>query len=127
MTMIGKQRALFELGKRYWKGEQYAEALATLRMAFVAYGAEPELDRLLGSAAQKCDDDETAQAAYERALPHFPKDVYLRVNLAEIYLKQVRLLDASRLLKEAMALEPEIKTPGGFRARVLIMKAQRVL
>ncbi len=113
------------LGRAYFEAQRYDAARATLKFASQRFGAHPELDRWLGAAAQKCDDEDTAMRAYARVLEARPDDLQVVVNLAEIYLNTLRIEPAAQLLERALALDPEIKQPAGMRARVLIMKARR--
>jgi Flp pilus assembly protein TadD len=117
--------AYIALGRGYFDNGQFQAALATLRFASARCGAHPELDRWLGAAAQKCDDDDLAMHAYTRALEATPNDVQVVVNLAELYLSSLRLDAARGLLERAVALDPDLRHPAGIRARMLIMKTRQ--
>jgi cytochrome c-type biogenesis protein CcmH/NrfG len=58
-------------------------------------------------------------------LDHHPDDLFVVVNLAELYLNTLRIEPAAELLQRALKLDPDMKHPAGVRARVLIMKAKR--
>lgn len=119
------ERGLVSLGRSYLKAGQPKEALLTLRQARALDPKSTLADRWLGAAAQQCEEDEEAIAAYERALQHDEKDLEVTVNLAELYLNRLVIKRASVLLERALALDPKISNPAGLRARVLIMKAKK--
>ncbi len=119
------ERDLVSLGRTYLKAGQARAALLTLRRARAFDPTSPLCDRWLGAAAQQCEEDEEAIAAYERALAHDPKDLEVTVNLAELYLNRLVIQRASALLAHALALDPEIAKPAGLRARVLVMRAKK--
>ena len=120
-------KGLVSVGRSYLQAGKAQEALATFRYAIAQHGPSPLIDRWLGSAAQLCEEDEEAIAAYERALKAAPDDLEVTVNLAELYLNRVKITEAAALLKRALALDPKITHPAGVRARVLIMKAKKQL
>jgi tetratricopeptide (TPR) repeat protein len=119
------ERGLVSLGRSYLKAGQAKEALLALRRARALDPTSPLADRWLGAAAQQCEEDEEAIAAYERALARAPDDLEVTVNLAELYLNRLVIQRAAILLERALALDPKISHPAGMRARVLIMKAKK--
>jgi tetratricopeptide (TPR) repeat protein len=119
------QEGLVALGRSYLKAGLAAEALAAFRYTRLAHGDSRVLDRWLGAAAQQCEEDEEAIAAYERALGSDANDIEVTVNLAELYLNQLAIEKAATLLKRALELDPKIQHPAGVRARVLIMKTKK--
>lgn len=119
------QRGLISLGRSYLKAGHHRQALVMLRRARAQDRKAPEVYRWLGAAAQGCEEDEEAIAAYERALLDAPDDLEVVVNLAELYLNRLVIKRAADLLKRALELDPKVSHPAGVRARVLIMKAKK--
>jgi cytochrome c-type biogenesis protein CcmH/NrfG len=123
--MSESERGWLSLGRSYLKAGRAKEALLTLRQARRADPSSPRIDRWLGAAAQQCEEDDEAIAAYERALAQKADDLEVVVNLAELYLNRVQVKKAAVLLERALQLDPQVKHPAGVRARVLIMKAKK--
>ncbi|MCC6808718.1 MAG: tetratricopeptide repeat protein [Deltaproteobacteria bacterium] len=125
MDSASVERGLVSLGRSYLQAGDAKAALATFRYAQQKLGNRPAMDRWLGAAAQQCEEDDEAIAAYERALVTAPDDLEVTVNLAELYLNRLVIDRAAKLLEKALALDPKIAHPAGMRARILIMKAKK--
>lgn len=117
-------RALMRSAKQKLREEDAAGALAVLRLLRELSPEDAEVAMLHGVAAQRCHHAREAIAAYEACLPTYGDDLHVVVNLAEMHLHELSVGRATELIRRAMALDPNITHPMGYRARVIAMRAK---
>lgn len=116
--------ALLRSAKQKLRENDATAALALLRLLTELTPDDPEAAMLHGVAAQRCELVREAIAAYSRCFAAYAEDLHVIVNLAELCLHELDIDRAATLLRRAIALDPLVRHPAGYRARVLAMRAK---
>jgi Flp pilus assembly protein TadD len=90
-------------------------------------GTIPYIYGILGAIYQREGDSDQAISFYTQALKLFANDIHCLVNRGELYLKAGRFQDAADDLKNAIALDPQLKNPAARRATLLILLTKDAL
>jgi Tfp pilus assembly protein PilF len=121
-----EQRAVL-LGRAYLEFEHgnFTNAAAIARYLAKVHDSS-EAKKILATAAHASGDNETASAMYPAALEAFPTDLNLIVGFAELCLDHSRFNEAAAQLRRAIELDPDSAHPAGAKARLLVVKTQRL-
>ncbi|MBI3822782.1 MAG: tetratricopeptide repeat protein [Planctomycetes bacterium] len=116
---IDQAHGLVWRGRTFWRGRDWAKALASFRQA-VALAPDYAAARIWLASGLIDHADEEAKPHVDWLQEHCPRNVAARLQIARLYRNQARLDEAAALLDEALADAPN-------NVNVLVVRAQIAL